>query len=475
MKNLLLESGDHPCVWMVEGQKVPGTVRLQPGRRPRALARGLPELWHALLPGDDATDLPSYPYLERVPELRGRLLSDYEVVLLDVEVRHQFPGAAAASASAALVGRGLPRGDELNTQAVEFQVGGLTELAGVSPLHEIEINLPQQGPASDYRIHWDPASRQSWTKTDGDQISVEFVPHTVDTTPYGFSVAPYPVVRVHGLRPRSALEWLSSYAQPLMHLTTLATNQPQRIRWLELGGRRSPWTAQVFAENIVQEPYVATLPSPAPVVLRLGPGGAVLPDLLQRWLELEQHCGTLFEYITAGMQETMSARTRYLFLLPALEALHSARYGDETAANAPNRARLQLLQRIVAADGVTAEDAAALTARLTPPTTRGYQLHERLRELAGELHPVLAQRIHPSIHPMPPLFRGIVANARDVWEVAGTTRNRLAHGNSNLPSAEQLIALARLAHTLVVALTVQHLDQPDLLANAIANDTWPVF
>lgn len=88
---------------------------------------------------------------------------------------------------------------------------------------------------------------------------------------------------------------------------------------------------------------------------------------------------------------------------------------------------------------------------------------------------MLAQRIHPSIHPIPPLFRGIVTNARDVWNIVGTTRNRLAYGSSNLPSVEQLLALARLAHTLVVALTVQHLSQPDVLADAIANDTWPVF
>ncbi|GLY53167.1 hypothetical protein [Lentzea sp. NBRC 102530] len=458
-----------------EGQKVPGTVRLQPGRRPRALARGLPELWHALLPGDDTADLPSYPYLERIPELRGRLLSELEVVLLEVEGRHQFPGAASGSAAAALVGRTLPRGDELNTQAVEFQVGGLTELAGVSPLHGLEIDLPQQGPASDYRIVWDPESRQSWTTADGDEISVEFVPHTIDTTLYGFGIAPYPVVRVHGPRPRTVLEWLISYAQPLMQLTTLVTSQPQRIRWLELGGRRNPWTAQVFAENVVQDPYTATMPSTAPVVLRLGPGGAVLPDLLQQWLELEQDCGTLFEYLTAGMQETMSTRTRYLFLLPALEALHSARHGDETAANAPNQARLQLLQRIVAADDVTEENAAVLTARLTPPTARGYQLHERLRELAGDLDPVLAQRIRPSIDPIPPLLQRIVTGARDVWDIVGTTRNRLAHGNSNVPSAEQLLALARLAHTLVVALTVQHLGQPDLLADAIDDGSWLVL
>jgi hypothetical protein len=52
---------------MVGGQQVPGTVQLQSGRRPRALARGLPALWHAALPGDDPADLPPYPYLEREP------------------------------------------------------------------------------------------------------------------------------------------------------------------------------------------------------------------------------------------------------------------------------------------------------------------------------------------------------------------------------------------------------------------------
>lgn len=58
-----------------------------------------------MLPGDDPADLPPYPYLEREPELRGRLLSGYEVVLLDVEVRHQLPGVASFTAAVALVRR----------------------------------------------------------------------------------------------------------------------------------------------------------------------------------------------------------------------------------------------------------------------------------------------------------------------------------------------------------------------------------
>jgi hypothetical protein len=104
----------------------------------------------------------------------------------------------------------------------------------------------------------------------------------ITTMHYSFSITPYPVVRVRSARPRSAVEWLTSYAQPLMHLTTLATSRPQQIRWLELSGRHSPWTAQVFAENVAQDPYLATpLPSPVPVMLRLGPGGVALPDLLQ--------------------------------------------------------------------------------------------------------------------------------------------------------------------------------------------------
>ncbi len=428
-----------------------------------------------MLPGDDPADLPAYPYLEQEPELRGRLLSDHEVVLLDVEVRHSFPGVASITAAAALVGRQLPHGDDLKTAAAEFQVGGLTELAGVAPLEGLEVDSSQQGPASAYRIVWNPDSRQSWTNDDGDEVSVEFAPYTAEAVPYSFGITPYPVVRVHGARPRSAVEWLASYAQPLMQLTTLATGRPQQIRWLELGGRYGPWTAQVFAENVVQDPFVATMPSQAPLVLRLGPGGAALPDLLQRWVELEQHCGTLFEYVTAGMQAVMSTRARYLFLLPALEALHSARHGDDAPGNNASQARLQLLQRIVATAGVTADDVAALTRELTPPPTRRYQLNERLRELAADLHPALAQQINPSVDPVPQLFHGIVNDARDVWDILGATRNRLAHGRTNLPRAVQLEALARLAHTLVIALTVQYLGQPDLLADEITQRNWEVL
>lgn len=58
-------------------------------------------------------------------------------------------------------------------------------------------------------------------------------------------------------------------------------------------------------------------------------------ETLPRPRLLERHCETLFEYVRAGMQTVMSMRTRHLFLLPALEALRSAKYGDDTGGTTP--------------------------------------------------------------------------------------------------------------------------------------------
>lgn len=478
MKKLNLAPGEHSCTWMIDGQKAPGTVTLESGQRPRAHASGLPERWRMVASRDDDSELPSYPHLEQLSEIRGRLLSGYEVVLLGVEVRHQFPGIASATADIALCGRDLPRGDELIPWSVEFQVGGLSEFAGVRPLEQISIDVPERGSATEYRVVWNPQARQSWTIPGYDQVDVDFVAHTKQDDSHSFAITPYPVVRVRGNR-RSVRDWVTEYARPLMQLTTLATSHPQQISWMEVhgeDGQDRPWSAQVFAEDVLQQPYVAsTGTTHAPTLLQLGAGGAVLPDLLARWGGLEQHCRSFFDYVTRALQTTMSTTTRLLFLVPALEALHTVDNPDLPASDSPyNRRRIELAQRVDSIDGLTPQDIADLK-RVLPPRPRDYQLHERLRALAHSLPTQITRYIDRHIVPIPPLLGGIATNPVDAWQILATARNAIAHGDENQPSPEQLLALTRLAHTLAVALTVQYLGHPEALADALTQHDWPVL
>jgi hypothetical protein len=63
-----------------------------------------------------------------------------------------------------------------------------------------------------------------------------------------------------------------------------------------------------------------------------------------------------------------------------------------------------------------------------------------------------------------------------IWETMATARNRIAHGKSPVPTAEQITALSRLAHTLVAALALGWLGVPDTaLRTGIDHRHWSML
>lgn len=79
---------------------------------------------------------------------------------------------------------------------------------------------------------------------------------------------------------------------------------------------------QVFAADIAQQPYDAT---PAEIshlislgdgtLIRLGPDGAALPDLLAGWRSLQTTYVTFFDCLTAALRASMSPKSRFLALV----------------------------------------------------------------------------------------------------------------------------------------------------------------
>lgn len=73
-------------------------------------------------------------------------------------------------------------------------------------------------------------------------------------------------------------------------------------------------------------------------------------------------------------------------------------------------------------------------------------------------------------------MHGLVQHPVDVWEVAGTARNRIAHSSDSQPSPAQLAALTYLAHTVAIGVALNHLEVPGtVLCAAIDQGTWSLI
>lgn len=452
-----------------------GELELAGGKMPRGLVFDMPGGWTVTTAASGETVSHFSPHTVEVPMLRGRFRTNHNSVLLDAEVSYVFPEQARARAKMALCGWEIPNQDPLLFDSVEFQVSGLTELSGVTAFREMTL------PTSDatdrhFSATWNSSADQAWQAATGEELSLGYVAHVNFDRSYRYSVSSYPVVTIKG-EPRSAEEWMQGFVRPLAELTTLATATKQSISWVLLkppGHDRHD--VQVFAADIAQEPFDAQSPEPRSVgsLVRLGPGGASLADLLAGWRNLQDSYDIFFDYLTVSLREEMSFKTRFLALVPALESYHTTKYGDGPVSRADfRRQRKAVLGRLKAAEGVQADDIAWLDEWVS--TLGSYPLQERLRQLLHDLPEALQDRIRSGTDPLPTCLEGTLERPQDVWHVMGKVRNNLAHGGGT-PTWEQLACLTRLAHTMAVGLALQQLGVPDTaLINAIDRGDWTIL
>jgi hypothetical protein len=270
---------------------------------------------------------------------------------------------------------------------------------------------------------------------------------------------------------------MRDYVRPTMELATLATAHRQPVSWVILDpGSEESFFVQLFASDVTQEPYVAVAPNPTELgaLIHLGPDGAALPELIAGWRQLNRKYDTFFEYLTTAMREQMSIKARFLALVPALEGFHTATYGDGPMTKGTFKTeRKDVLRRIEALHGVEHADVAWL--KKWVKTIGSYELADRLRQVVeNELPAGLRARIQARTTTLPAVLEGIVENAIDVWQVMGTVRNRIAHGDRE-PTPERLLVLTRLAHTVTIGLALQQLGVPDTaLTRKIDHYEWPV-
>jgi hypothetical protein len=493
-EKLILTAGTYPCEWTYRDEVVSGDLRLEGSQAPAGEMFDAPGTWVAETAGSRSFQ----PHNDAVSVLPGRLRSGYQTVLLDAEVQHLLPGRSWAQGQMALVGSRLP--EELLFDSVKFQVGGLAELAGVYPIKA--ITLPESlGTDAVIGVTWNAeTAAQAWTTGDGDDLELEFTANIGYSQWYSFSLTSAPMITVSG-RPRSAGDWMHQYVQPLAEITTLATLRSQPISWVTLyyqARREFPVQlvvdqlpqsetmevpVQLFAANIVQQPYDATPTETGHLIslgggalIRLGPDGAALPDLLEGWRCLQTTYVTFFDYLTAALRASMSPKSRFLALVPALEGFHLAKHGDGPIPRKEfKKQRKDVLHRILELDGVNPGDVGFLNKWIS--VYGSYQLADRLRMIMDqELSEGLRERVRARVDPIPESLSGLVEHPEDVWAIAGTARNRIAHGSGKQPTAAQLATLTRLAHTLAIGAALNVLGVPDtVLCASIDQGRWPVI
>ena len=491
-EKLILASGAYPCQWTYRDQVISGGIRLEGSQVPTGEMFDVPGTW---VEGEGCRSFE--PHEDTVGVLRGRLRSGFEMVLLDVRMQHLLPERSWVDGQMALTGSALPA--KLLFDSVRFQVGGLAELAGVYPVKSITLPDSLDGDAVVSATWNAEMAAQAWTTGDGDSLELEFTATIDHGRWYSFALSSAPVITVLG-RPRSAEDWMRQYVRPLAEITTLATLRSQPVSWVTLyhtakasAGLPFPdgvprretehIPVQVFADYIAQQPYDAA-PTEAPdlisydtgTLVRLGPDGATLPDLLAGWQALQTTYITFFDYLTTALRASMSAKSRFLALVPALEGFHLAKYGDGPIPRREfKKQRKAVLQRIRDLDGVNQGDVEFLTNWLS--VYGSYQLADRLRVLVDqEVGEGLRERIRARTDPVPESLTSLVDQPEDVWAVMGTVRNRIAHGSDKQPSSTQLAALTRLAHTVAIGASLNLLGVPDtVLCAAIDQGRWPVI
>jgi ApeA N-terminal domain 1 len=351
---LAVQPGEYPCEWVVGGRNLPGDLHLGGARPPRM------NVYEDVTEIDWADGKPhGFPQEHEFPRLTGRTRSNLDVVLVDATVSTWFPRLNSGYARYAVVGLGIAAAQDDRFRRIRLQITGADTLLGVFPLKEISWpSRTAEVSEERYSAVLNPDSRLRW-KDDGLGLTIECgYDSRLSPGPYRFEVVFAPIFEFCSARPFSIDDWVRDWVSPLLRAASLATRAPQRLAWLtvqtvghdEANGR----TGVVFGSGIDQEPFQASRPDasldPDSRPLFSFPELPVgLPELLLRLRKSEASDNPFMElYLSTLFQSDLPQRARLLYLIQALEALHSfeSRATDERDQRKFEEGRNSLLSTI---------------------------------------------------------------------------------------------------------------------------------
>lgn len=259
--------------------------------------------------------------------------------------------------------------------------------------------------------------------------------------------------------------WLERWVLPLLRVASLATRRPQRLSWL-LVNETPRWTVReehsnfatgvLFGSGIEQAPYEAEYreewrrPENQPL-FTLSTMPMTLPELLRRWVPLESDENPFIELYGETLRQTdLPARARFLYLVQALEALHSHQHRQEH------------------------EEAQETLAAQRPETPR--ELERQRVSLERRLHDLLTslpERVHTQVIANKPAETDIDCGppGATLEKQLATVRNQLSHGGRNYDE-RALKPLTRLTEIICRAHALRLLGfGPKAIEDALAPPT----
>ena len=379
----------------------------------------------------------SFPQTFEYPLVTGRLQNNMDIVLVDAVAEPFMLDSGFLHSRAALVGLGVAQVPEQRYSVCRVQVTGLDPLFGRPPLREVAV--PRNSPFIDatFSARGEPASSQVW-KEEGIEIRCSYDMKASGPNFYHHELSFVPIVTLKAEASLTLDEWLDDWVAPLVWLTTLATGQQQKISWLGLKSTsdQSPpdgateATAQVFGAGISQAPYRST---GRPVddegrrirsLIALSDSGLSLPALLRRSKSIEATANPFPELYRLVLMTELPERSRFLYLVQALEGLHGFenRVRLEASAEEHRTIRSAVLKRL--AGVLDRKDADYL--RDTWPNRPPGNLARVLQELNTEL----PSSASASIEPLRETELGReFGQAEPVIDMLRGIRNNLAHGD----------------------------------------------
>jgi hypothetical protein len=395
-----------------------------------------------------------------------------------VSITHWFMERAAVVADVTLCGSELDtQTEEPKFDEIEFQTGGLAELSGHIPL---AVTIPLGDAPKVYTVKWRDEAEQRWKRGDDDVI-LSFDGRLRPAELYSFSISTSPMVRVRGPA-RSLDDWVESYVNPVRGIASITTTIAQPINFLTVGatvvdslpGRaQTPRTvrAQVFMEDVSQQPYVAQRSDiPAPPLFSVAETNVPLSSLIDHWQMIGQEYDVFLQLYAASLSREMSPRAKLLTLAPALESLHGQKHGTGKHSVGEHKDRRKGVLKRVRELKLCSDDYRFISRWLDG---RGaYTLPERLRALYESIDQATRATIASKISPIPQELAAIHPNPRDIWDVVGRLRNDLAHGGPAHKDAE-IASTVRLCQTIATGLILTELGVPTTsMREAIDRGDW---
>jgi hypothetical protein len=461
LPKLPVQPGDYAVEWFVDDRVIPGELSLEPNKWPEAGLFGdvVPRDWS--LGG-------GFPEEHSFDRVVGRLRSNLDVVLTDAHISIWFPQRSRGSARHAVVGMDVAGVSGDSFRRARFQITNLDLLFGVAPIQSVKWPA-EGGPRLEGQlsIEVNPKAHHEWIDdTAGVTVECTYDIQFPLSSGHQHYVAFAPVISIASDEPLSIDRWVDEWVMPLPRLAALATRQPQRLSWLTVNTaprtapddeRTRSTTGTVFGSGIEQAPYEAEYreewrePEHRPL-FTLATTPMPLPDLVRTWRALEQDENPFIELFGLTLRQTeLPARARYLYLVQALEALHSYEYRAED-----DEAQAVFEQR-------RSEALDALAEVELPPGTlrfikdnwtkrRADSLDRRLLDLIEQLpKPVRALLLEP------PGGDVLAAMSTDgpqpIEALLRILRNDLSHGNRNYDDRDlgpwvEIVETTCRAHTL---------------------------